>query len=100
MTDTKESTSLVKRLRDSKMFRWVVGIPVALVIVLFTASYFLDEPLRRSMEKKLNQYQPIWIKILSRIDDILFSIKAPQFIDTAFIALILFSIWSLLITSY
>jgi hypothetical protein len=55
VADNKETTSLVKRLRDSKMFRWVIGIPVALAIVLYTASYFLDEPLRSSMEKKLNQ---------------------------------------------
>ncbi|MBK5273745.1 MAG: FAD-dependent oxidoreductase [Desulfuromonadales bacterium] len=45
----------------------------------------------------LDQYQPIWIKILSRIDDILFSIKAPQFIDSIFIALILLSLWSLMV---
>lgn len=45
----------------------------------------------------LDQYQPLWIKILSRIDDILFSIKAPQFIDSVFIALILLSLWSLLV---
>lgn len=35
--------------------------------------------------KVLDQYQPIWIKILSKIDDVLFAIKAPQLIDTFFI---------------
>jgi len=37
----------------------------------------------------LDQYQPPWINILSRIDDILFTLKAPQLIDSLFIALIL-----------
>ncbi|MFA6472855.1 MAG: FAD-dependent oxidoreductase [Candidatus Latescibacterota bacterium] len=32
----------------------------------------------------LGQYQPAWIKSLSKIDDILYSIKAPQIIDSIF----------------
>ncbi|MBF0408449.1 MAG: FAD-dependent oxidoreductase [Candidatus Riflebacteria bacterium] len=32
----------------------------------------------------LDQYRPPWIKILSKIDDILYSIKAPQIIDSIF----------------
>lgn len=50
-----EKKKWAKKLMGSKAVRWVVGIPVALVIVLYSASYFLDEPLRSSMEKKLNQ---------------------------------------------
>jgi hypothetical protein len=37
------------------MLRWWIGIPVALALVLFTASFFLDEPLRSFMEKRINQ---------------------------------------------
>ena len=45
----------------------------------------------------LDQYQPFWIKLLSRMDDLLFSIKAPQFIDSVFIALVMLILWSLLV---
>ena len=41
----------------------------------------------------LDQYRPIWIKSLSKIDDILYSIKAPQVIDFIFLSLILFLLW-------
>jgi len=44
----------------------------------------------------LEQYRPIWIRSLSKIDDILFAIKAPQVIDFVLIALILLSLWYLL----
>ena len=37
-----------------KALRWGAGIIVTLLLVLFIASYFLDEPLRRSMETRLN----------------------------------------------
>jgi hypothetical protein len=33
---------------------WGAGILAALLLVLFVASYFLDEPLRRSMERRIN----------------------------------------------
>lgn len=39
-----------------KALRWGTGILAALVLALFIASYFLDEPLRRSMEKEMNGY--------------------------------------------
>jgi len=45
----------------------------------------------------LDQYRPMWIKSLSRIDDILYTIKAPQLIDSIFLSLILFSLWHLLV---
>ena len=41
----------------------------------------------------LDQNRPIWIKSLSKIDDILYSIKAPQVIDFIFLSLILFLLW-------
>ncbi|MBC8018762.1 MAG: DUF748 domain-containing protein, partial [Verrucomicrobia bacterium] len=55
MAESIEKKSLVKRLPDSKVFRWGVGILAALTLVLFSASFFLDEPLRRTMEKKMNR---------------------------------------------
>ena len=54
MADSIEEKSWIKKLLDSRSFRWGIGIPVALVLVLYIASFFLDEPLRSIMEKKLN----------------------------------------------
>jgi len=45
----------------------------------------------------LDQYRPLWINILSKIDDILYAIKAPQIIDSVFLSLILSSLWLLLV---
>jgi uncharacterized protein with NAD-binding domain and iron-sulfur cluster len=45
----------------------------------------------------LEQYRPIWIRSLSKIDDILFAIKAPQVIDSVLITLVLLSLWYLLV---
>jgi uncharacterized protein with NAD-binding domain and iron-sulfur cluster len=39
----------------------------------------------------LDQYRPLWIKVLSRIDDILYIIKAPQLIDSLFFFLLILS---------
>ena len=44
----------IKTLRDSRVLRWGVGIPAGLALVLYSASFFLDEPLRRTMENKIN----------------------------------------------
>ena len=55
MVENKTIPSWAKRLGGSKGFRWGVGIPVALVLVLFIASFFLDKPLRSVMEKKMNR---------------------------------------------
>ncbi|MBC7538230.1 MAG: FAD-dependent oxidoreductase [Bacteriovorax sp.] len=43
--------------------------------------------------KVIDQYRPMWIKSLSIIDDILYSFRAPQIIDSLFLSLILFSLW-------
>jgi uncharacterized protein with NAD-binding domain and iron-sulfur cluster len=40
----------------------------------------------------LDQYQPLWISSLSKIDDILYTIKAPQIIDSLVLILIIFSL--------
>lgn len=45
----------------------------------------------------LDQYQPAWIKILSGLDDILFTIKAPHLIDSIVITLIAVSLWCVLV---
>jgi uncharacterized protein with NAD-binding domain and iron-sulfur cluster len=47
--------------------------------------------------KVIDQYTPIWIKGLSKVDDILYAIKAPQVIDTLLLFLIVISLWLLLI---
>ena len=39
----------------------------------------------------LDQYRPLWIKSLSRIDDILYTIKAPQLIVSIFFFLLILS---------
>jgi hypothetical protein len=45
---------LSEKLLKSRIVRWGVGIPVVLALVLISASLFLDEPLRASMEKRMN----------------------------------------------
>jgi hypothetical protein len=42
------------RLPGSRAFRWGVGIPLALVLIVYCVSFFLDEPLRAMMEKRMN----------------------------------------------
>jgi hypothetical protein len=46
---------LSKKFLESRLVRWVFGISVALALVLFIASLFFDEPLRSSMEKRMNR---------------------------------------------
>jgi hypothetical protein len=54
MTEKREERSRIKRALHSRLFRWSLGILVALALVLYAGSYVLDEPLRSTMEKKLN----------------------------------------------
>jgi len=44
------------KLKKTWVLRWVIGIPVALARVLYGASFFLDEPLRSTMEKNMNRH--------------------------------------------
>uniref|UniRef100_C6E8S2 DUF748 domain-containing protein n=1 Tax=Geobacter sp. (strain M21) TaxID=443144 RepID=C6E8S2_GEOSM len=44
-----------KKLLSTKPLLWIAGIVVALVLIVFVASFFIDEPLRRVTEKKMNQ---------------------------------------------
>jgi hypothetical protein len=54
MQESMAEKPWLKRVRDSRMFRWSVGVSAALILILKLVSYFLDEPLRSMMEKKLN----------------------------------------------
>lgn len=44
-----------KKLLSPKPLLWFVGILVSLALILFIASFFIDEPLRRMTEKRMNQ---------------------------------------------
>lgn len=55
MSEHMPETSRVKKLQSSRALRWAIGIPLALALVLSVASFFLDEPLRRNMEKNINR---------------------------------------------
>ncbi len=55
MAEGMKDRACVKKLLTSRVLRWVVGIPVILALVLYGASYLLDEPLRSNTEKKLNR---------------------------------------------
>lgn len=55
MPESIAKTSRVKKLQNSRALRWLIGIPLALALVLFIVSFFLDEPLRRNMEKNINR---------------------------------------------
>jgi len=57
MAEQKEimSGTTRSRLLGSKTLRWALGIPAALVLILFLTSYLFDEPLRRTMEKNINR---------------------------------------------
>ncbi len=47
--------SLFGRFQKSRRARWGIGIAATLILVLFGVSFLLDEYLRSSIEKKINQ---------------------------------------------
>ncbi len=55
MAEITGEKSRVKRVLGSKTLRWGFGILAAIAVVLFLASFLLDEPLRRITETKLNR---------------------------------------------
>ncbi len=55
MAENIKEKFLAKKLWHSRTFLWRIGIPVALVLVIYVASFFLDEPLRRITEEKINR---------------------------------------------
>lgn len=44
-----------RKLVLPRVLLWIVGILVSLVLIVFIASFFVDEPLRRNTEKRMNQ---------------------------------------------
>jgi hypothetical protein len=55
MAESIEEKSWTKKLSDYRAFRWGVGTLAALLLILYIASFFLDEPLRSIMEKQMNR---------------------------------------------
>lgn len=57
MTEQVENTppTSAGKTRRSRPLLWVLGILAAIVLVLYVASLFIDEPLRRMTEKKINR---------------------------------------------
>ena len=56
MTENTAEKPRAARPEKSRFVRYVVGIPVALVLlILFVASYLIDGPLRRITEEKINR---------------------------------------------
>jgi hypothetical protein len=55
MDETISEKSLAKKLQESRLVRWGVGVTVALALVLFIASSFFDEALRSSIENRMNR---------------------------------------------
>jgi len=47
--------------------------------------------------KILDQYVPLWIKFLSKIDDVLYTVKAPQIVDSIFLIIFFSFLWHLCI---
>ncbi|HEY3308537.1 MAG TPA: DUF748 domain-containing protein [Desulfuromonadaceae bacterium] len=57
MTETAEEKPMARKgFWHSKGLHWGLGIFGGLILLLFIASFFLDEPLRRMTEKKLNSH--------------------------------------------
>lgn len=55
MSASETGKSWFSKLRTSKLLRWLVGIPVAIVLLLAAGSYLFDEPLRKFMEERINR---------------------------------------------
>ncbi|WP_129124985.1 DUF748 domain-containing protein [Geomonas oryzae] len=55
MVEEKELQGRTRGVAVPKVLLWVVGVLIALVLLVFIASFFIDEPLRRTTEKRMNQ---------------------------------------------
>lgn len=54
MADKEEKKGGFRWLPASRAVRWGLGIPIFLALALYIASYFLDGPVRRITERKVN----------------------------------------------
>jgi len=50
-----KKTSPPRRHRFIKVFLWIVGILLGILLILFIVSFFIDEPLRKNMEARVNR---------------------------------------------
>lgn len=55
MAENTDKRSWTRWLPGSKALRWTLGIFVTLAVLLYIASFFIDEPLRRITEQKINR---------------------------------------------
>ncbi|MDD2582065.1 MAG: DUF748 domain-containing protein [Desulfuromonadaceae bacterium] len=55
MAESMGKKTLAERVLVSRVFRWGVGISAVLVFILYGASFFFDEPIRSTIEKKMNR---------------------------------------------
>jgi hypothetical protein len=54
--------------KAAKIFAWIIAIILLLVIVAFIAAFFIDEPLRRRMEARLNTTLQGYTVNIGRLD--------------------------------
>jgi len=55
MESNAQQKSRLKKIGDSRLFRWSAGITAALLLMLYCVSYLVDEPLRKNMENSMNR---------------------------------------------
>jgi len=56
MTKSNEKISRTYKQKGAKVLYWVAGIAAAITLILSVASWFLDEPLRSTMESNMNRH--------------------------------------------
>ena len=57
-----------RRWIPSRRWLWIPGVLVALVALAFTAAFFMDEPLRQSMEREVNRRLNGYSAKIGRLD--------------------------------
>lgn len=55
MTERFDKKLWINTVRDSRVFRWCIGVSAVIALLLFVVSFLLDEPLRRKMEANMNR---------------------------------------------
>jgi hypothetical protein len=56
MAERKRARVWLEKLAQSRVLRWGGGLLGTLVLLSFVAAFFLDEPLRATMEKRMNSH--------------------------------------------